>query len=188
MKTKQQKQQNKSKWNAKRNLVIAKNKRRNNKKKKKKERTRQRKKHKALVICRCKKMMVVRDGQIIINKSINTYNQQQEETVYRIWGATHAEKYFGPNSRWQDPNNQITTHLFTSSRRHDVGPGPAAVVSTTARARSISIHEAGSIYPSKYILFYSSAKALHINTAKYGYRRPSSAAHSNTSASCAPVV
>jgi hypothetical protein len=80
MKTKQQKQQNKSKWNAERNLVIAKNKRRNNKEKKKK-RTRQRKKHQALVICRCKKMMVVRDGQIIINKSINTYNQQQEETV-----------------------------------------------------------------------------------------------------------
>jgi hypothetical protein len=51
------------------------------KKEKKKERTRQRKKHQALVICRCKKMMVVRDGQIIINKSINTYNQQQEETV-----------------------------------------------------------------------------------------------------------
>jgi hypothetical protein len=38
MKTKQQKQQNKSKWNAERNLVIAKNKRRNNNKKRKKKR------------------------------------------------------------------------------------------------------------------------------------------------------
>ncbi len=144
----------------KRNLVIAKkktteetkktNKKTKNKKTKNKRTPAHRERNTRLVsICRCKKMMVVlRDGQIVINKSINTsYNQQQQGTssqYYRIWGRRMQKSTLAPTADGRIPITMQITHLFTSSRRHDVGPCPARPSSRLDdRAHSISIHEAG---------------------------------------------
>lgn len=65
--------------------------------------------------------------------------------------ATYAEKYFGPNSRWQQPNNQI--HIFLRHRTGMMG----ALSSRRLCALFLYLWQ---VYSCKYILSYSSAKLI----------------------------
>lgn len=53
---------------------------------------------------------VLRDGLIIINKSINRHNQQQ--SIENRRRETSRKLALAANNRWQHPNNPVITHRF----------------------------------------------------------------------------